>query len=288
MSDFDFLEPIPKVSATVKLPSRGVLYSPEHPASGGKLTLTPMTMVDESLLMGDEPIDTLIDRILRRCLVEKLDVNSLIGSDKFFLFIMLRAITYGSSYTFTWTCSKSLGVKPCGHTNTMTVNIPDSFKVKFLADTDKEPFTVTLPDSGKEISFRLLRGSDEPTIEAYTKEIKQKQDAGISTPDTTFVYRLMRHITGVDGHSVKDAPPDKLMAFITSLGAVDRQYLQKQIAFFTPGLDTLIKTTCEKCQNGHEMEMPYLASFFRAISDENEGGTVADEVRPHVLSADEE
>jgi hypothetical protein len=267
MGEFDFLEPIPKTSVTVKLPSRGVLYPKEHPASSGKLTLTPMTMLEESLLMSDGGLDSAIDKILRRCVVENVDVNTLIGSDKFFLFIMLRAITYGSEYSFTWTCTKEKNGKPCTYRNTTKVSIPDGFKVKYLADDDKEPFEFVLPDCKKTISFKLLRGTDEPRIEAYAKEIEYQKNEGIDRVNTTLAFRLICHIVAVDGKLVKGAPQDKLMAFVNSWTAKDRQALQQKINFYTPGIDTSLKVSCEKCGETHEMEMPYTVNFFRAVDD---------------------
>jgi hypothetical protein len=278
MGEFDFLEPIPKTAISVKLPSRGVLYPKDHPASSGKLTLTPMTMLEESLLMNEAGLDQAVDRILKRCVTETVDVNTLIGADKFFLFIMLRAITYGSEYTFSWVCAHATGVKPCGHTNTVKVNIPDSFRMKYLTEEDKEPFQVTLPDNGRQISFRLLRGVDEPHIEAYLKEIKQDQENGIDRVDTSLAFRLVSHIIEVDGKSVKKAPREKIMAFVNSWSAKDRQYLQQKIAFYTPGLDTLLKVKCDKCGHSHEMEMPYTVNFFRAVNSPDEGEPEADQI----------
>lgn len=279
MSEFEFLEPIPKTLVSIKLPSRGVLYPKDHPASGGKLTLSPMTMMEEALMMTDElTMDQVIDKILKRCLQEAADVNTLIAADKFFLFMMLRAITYGADYSFTWTCNHSPKGKLCGHSNNTTVKIPDHFKVKFLADADKEPFIVRLPESGKEISFRLLRGTDEIPIEEHSKEIQQKKATGAFVVDTTLVFRLAQHLVAIDGNSLAKAPKEKVISFVSSLSAKDRQFLQEKIRYYTPGLDTALNLVCEKCKNKTEMEMPFTASFFRAVYVEDKGDAVADQI----------
>ena len=289
MSEFDFLKPIPKATVSVKLPSRGVLYRDDTPAGKGKLNMSPMTMVDEGYFLDpDMGFSKAIDKILKRCVQEDLDINTLLSSDKFFLFMMLRAVTYGPDYTFTWSCTAEKARNTvCGHKNTATVKIPDDFKMKYLADGDKEPFAVTLPDCQREISFRLLRGYDDEYIDRFVQEAEAKKKEGIIIPDRTSVFRLSRHIVKVDGKDVKNAPGDLLLNFVASFSARDRQFLQSKINFYTPGLDTGVTLVCEKCHMVHEWDMPFTANFFRAITDNIEGEAVADEVRSDVLSGDD-
>lgn len=288
MGDFDFLEPIPKTVATVRLPSRGVSYPEGAPQASGSLTLSAMTMVEESIFAnarGDN--SEVIDNILRRCIQENIEINTLLAADKFFLFMMLRAITYGSDYTFNWTCPSLTSPKEiCGHKNTSTVHIPDDFKVKYLSDEDKEPFKVSLPESNKEISFRLLRGVDEVQIERHAAEFKAKQKAGIGGPDTTTAFRLSCQIVAVDGNAVKDAPPQKLMQFIMSLHSRDVQVFREKVGFYTPGINTDVTLICEDCGAVHEWDLPFTANFFRA-NIPVEGSPTVDEVRSDVLSGDE-
>jgi hypothetical protein len=283
MGEFDFLTPIPKTTVSVKLPSRGVLYRDDTPARNGKITLTPMTMLEEAVFAEEgQDLGTAIDKILKRCVQENLDINTLLGSDKFFLFMMLRAVTYGPEYTFEWTCPK----EGCDHLNVRTVKIPDDFKMKYLADEDTEPFVITLPESGKEIAFRLMRGHDEPVIKKHTALIEEKKRQGVQVLDTTNIFRLARHIIKVDGNDATQAPEDLMMNFVSSLSAKDRQFLGKQIRFYTPGLDTGVSLKCDNCGSIHDWDMPFTADFFRAVSDDD-GEPVADEVRLNVLPGNE-
>lgn len=283
MGEFDFLEPIPKTAITVKLPSKGILYPKGHPAASGKLTLTPMTMLEEALLLNeDDDFGKTMDQMLKRCIQESVDVNSLIVTDKFFLFMMLRAVTYGSDYTFEWLCRGNTNKgKPCNTRNTSTVQIPDNFMIKYLAEEDTEPFTVTLPETKRQISFRLLRGSDEPKIEKHSEEITniKKNPNVVNKVDTTPAYRLMCHITAVDGNSVAKAPEDKLLAFVLSLPATDRQYLQNKINYYTPGISTTLTVVCKACHTATDLDMPITANFFRtSFQDEEQSGPSDDEV----------
>jgi len=288
MSEYNFLTPIPKTTVSVKLPSRGVLYRDDTPAGSGKVHLSPMTMIEEGFFMDDDlTFSEAVDKILKKCIQEDLDINTLLSSDKFFLFMMLRAVTYGSDYAFTWTCTleKSRG-EICGHKNSSTVKIPDDFKLKYLADTDKEPFKITLPDCQREISFRLLRGHDELLIDRFSQAEKAKKQDGVMIPNRLSVFRLARHITHVDGKAVKDAPENMLLGFVSSFSAKDRQYFQEKINFYTPGLDTGVRLTCEQCHTPQELDMPFTANFFRAVLDGDTAEPVADEVRLNVLSKD--
>jgi len=287
MGDFDFLEPIPKTSVSVKLPSRGVPYPKGTPMASGKLTLTPMTMVEETMITDPKTAgEDSVDKILKRCIQESVDVNALLGSDKFFLFMMLRAVTYGSEYTFQWTCPAMKNpVELCGHKNTTTVKIPDDFQIKYLADEDVEPYTVRLPECQREISFRLLRGYDDPVIDAYKAKIAAQSKAGIQVVDTTPIFRLVRQIVKVDGKDVTEAPEDKMLAFVQSIPPKDIQLLKGRMAHFTPGMSTDLTLVCEKCKAVHEWDLPITANFFRVV-DSTTGRPIGDEIRSHVLSGD--
>lgn len=288
MGEYEFLEPIPKTSVGIKLPSRGVPYPKGTPMATGKLTLTPMTMVDEAMVTNPKTAggDT-VDRILKRCIQETVDINSLLGSDKFFLFMMLRAVTYGADYTFQWTCPAMIDpTELCGHRNTTTVEIPTDFQVKYLADEDVEPYTVRLPECQREISFRLLRGYDEPVIEVHKSQVDANRKSGIQAMDTTPAFRLVRQIVKVDGKDVTEAPETKMLAFVQSIPPKDIQLLKGRMAHFTPGLSTDVTLVCEKCKNVHEWDLPFTANFFRVINSDT-GRPVGDEIRPDVLPGDE-
>lgn len=172
----EILSPIPKTAMSITLPSRGVPYEKGHPLheSKGKITLSPMTLVEENQLFSvksDMEQQKVIDTILKKCVHEKLDVNYLISADKLFLFMMLRAITYGADYIFDWKCTNT----SCGHKNRKIVNIPNDFKIKMLSDEDIPPYETTLPQSGKKIKFRLATGYDEHFVLKHEKEIEEKE-----------------------------------------------------------------------------------------------------------------
>ena len=288
MGDFDFLEPIPKTTVSVKLPSRGVLYPKGTPQASGQLNMSPMTMIEEAMFSNPSRAGGMspTDRVLKKCIQDSVDISTLLVSDKVFLFYMLRAITYGPEYSFNWTCQAPRGKGVCGHKNTTTVRIPDDFQMKYLADEDKEPFVVTLPETQRKVAFRLLRGYDEPEIEKYAERLEERRSQGLIVEDTTAAYRLSRQILTVDDRDVTKAPEDKILRFLLSLPLRDSQFLRNKIAYYTPGINTDVHLRCAECKAEEEGDLPITVNFFRVV-DPDEGGPVGAEVRPDVLPGDE-
>jgi hypothetical protein len=154
--------------------------------------------------------------------------------------------------------------------------------MKYLSDEDKEPFTVRLPETQREIAFRLLRGYDEAAIEKFTEKIEEKKKQGLLIEDTTIAYRLSRQILSVDGKDVTKAPEDKLLRFVLTLPIRDSQFLRNKIAYYTPGINTDVHLRCAACKAEEEGDLPITVNFFRVV-DEDEDRPVEHEVRADVL-----
>lgn len=265
-TNFDFLTPILRPCTTVKLPSRGVLYTGE--LAKGVVDLSPMTMAEETLLAsgsGGTEILPLVDEVLRRCITSPshVDIREFISADKYFLLIMLRAVTFGSEYSFIWTCNNTVmsgsRAELCGYENTQNVHIPEDFQVKTLDPADKEPYTLELPETKKVLSIKLLRGHDEIAIDEYEKKLA-KQDKHKAS-----VYSLVRQIVVIDGNKITtETPQDRLIAFVSSLPAKDIGALRDTVEFYTPGIDTSLKVQCQECGHEEEMDLPLSIDFFRA------------------------
>ena len=87
----------------VILPSRGRFYGDRLP--DGKVTIRPMTVKEEKLLAGGGNKLSLADKVLERCMISNtMPLKDMILTDKFFLLLNLRAISYGPEYTFELRC----------------------------------------------------------------------------------------------------------------------------------------------------------------------------------------
>ena len=272
MSDRDvsFLEPVAKTMTSVLLPSRGILYTGE--LAKGKVGLTAMTLLEEAMLSTMDDTEKAVDNVIRRCILDPshVDMRELIASDKFFLMLVLRAITFGSKYSFTWTCRNRVvrnGIyTPCGASNRFSVNIPDDFRIKTLNPEDKEPYMVELPDSKRVIGVRLLRGFDEQEIDAYEKRLPEANKHELPA------YVVSRQIVSVDGNQITpDIPKEKVLKFVASLSAKDIAVLRDKIEYYTPGIDTTVNVTCARCGNSISMDLPLSAGFFRPEPSDQSG-----------------
>ncbi len=281
----EFLAPIPKAVRSITLPSRGVLYTPNGPLAKGQVRIAPMTLVEENFITAPtaKAHDGLA-KAIQKCVQESIDVNQLLAADKYFIFMMLRAITYGSDYTFNWECS-TLGAdrKPCNFLNRSTVHIPDEFRVKQLDDADKEPFQVRLPGCGKTLSFRLARGYDEQAIERFETKMKRDKKSNIQSTATSEAFKLALLITAIDDNEITDdIDITQVLTWVTSLEALDVVHYRDKLDFYTPGIDTTVTLTCEECGSRHEMDLPLTHEFFRPELTNTER-LMGDEVRPDVL-----
>lgn len=241
------------------LPSGGHLYEGALP--DGKLRYGAIRGKEEKLLAGAKGNATaVIDSVLTSCvaLPEGFTVGDLILNDRFFVLLQLRAESYGSRYKFPVQCGA------CNAKFPHEVNLPDDFDVKVLEDDSKEPFVVKLPKSGKEVGFRLLRGKDEAAITRFGDQAFAK---GKVEGDPTYLYRIARHITEIDGEKI-DQGRDmlKVVKFVENMHGMDSVTLRNAIDDADCGIDTTMNIECPKCEENIETSLPMTPEFFRPRS----------------------
>ena len=239
----------PRATNVAELPSKGK-FNPEIPE--GLVELYPMTTRDEALLvgMGEGQISDVFDAILSRCIASpEIDLGNMLLTDKFYLVLMLRANSYGSEYTFSISCPK------CRQDIEHTCQIPTDFEVS--EGEGEEPFSVSLPLSGKKVAFRLLRGHDEEEIERFSRREKSKS----KDDNREYIYRLAKHILTIDGKAPENI--QVAMEFISALVGLDSVELRNAMDDATPGVDTTLEVECKRCKRDFKVEMPFTAGFFR-------------------------
>ena len=111
------------------LPSMGLL---NEGLDNGEVVIRNMTTAEEKMLLGST--QDAFDNILKACIVEPkdLDLDELCSSDKHFLLMKLRIISYGSDYFVGYKCPS------CGATSEYKINL-DELTVHYL----KECFAMT-------------------------------------------------------------------------------------------------------------------------------------------------
>jgi hypothetical protein len=253
LEDLATLIPKPPTGVCL-LPSKGRFYNPEV-CPDGKIELSPMSGRTEKLIAGirGNNVDEVIDTVLRRCLVTKLDPDEMLITDRLFTLMVLRSNSYGEEYNFDIVCPS------CEVKSKYTVNIPSDFPIDYAKDEHKEPFEVTLPVTGIKIGYKLLRGKDSKELKKYVEEELERM--GNKDGDSSFTYRLAKSIVSVNGKQFDNVLT--AITFCEKLPAKDLRFLSVSIEENTPGMLLTIKKDCSACGKKIETDLPITAEFFR-------------------------
>ena len=173
---------------TVTLPSKGLLYPETSPLAKGEIEMKYMTAKEEDILTNANYFrqGVVIDKLLQALIVTPIDYNELLTCDKNAILIAARILGYGKDYNITYN----------GKEFVVDLSKLEDKKVDFsLFKKGINEFEFTLPQSGNNITFKLLTHSDEQKIDAEIRGI-QKINPNSSPEITT---RLKHMITSVEG-----------------------------------------------------------------------------------------
>ena len=90
-----------QMQQSIKLPSKGVVYEESHPFhKTEEITINLLTGADENLLTTKSLIQSgqLIDKLLKRIIIDKVDVESLLLGDKYSILVFARIYSLGTDY----------------------------------------------------------------------------------------------------------------------------------------------------------------------------------------------
>jgi len=233
----------------VLVPSRGRFDGEKLPE--GKVTLRPISVPEEKMFLSSKTQMAVADKVLDKCIVSACPpVNELLMTDKYFLLLNLRSISYGPEYSFKMKCGS------CKKDFNHTVVLPDGLSLKIATEEDVEPFDVTLPICGKVLSLRFLRGTDEEEIDNY---VSQLEGVNPDDGDPGYEYRLTRHIVLIDGEEV-DAL--KKLNFVKTMIGRDSLAMRRSIAEHETGIDFGLNLTCPSCMQNITTSLPLTNEFF--------------------------
>ena len=232
----------------VELPSKGYFYADGHPLSSGKVEVKYMTAKEEDILTSQNLIQQgiVLDKLLESLVVDKsIKLDDMLIGDKNALMVAARVLGYGKEYQFTYD----------GIEQSVDLSMLEPTEMDFDKFTKgQNQFNFKLPNSEREITFKLLTSGDEKNISAETKakeKISKEQSFELTT-------RLKNMILSVDGNSEK--------AYINNF--VDNEFLSRDSLAFreyltsvTPDVDM---TTKVKNSAGRETEVviPVTLRFF--------------------------
>ena len=237
----------------VTLPSKGKFYGNKWsptPLPGGHIVLRPITVQEEKLLVSTKDRSNKHDVILAKCMVTPFPVSELLITDKYFLILSLRSLSYGADYFFKLKCPS------CQKAIAHKVTLPQGLLLKEACETDVEPFEVALPSCGKKVIVRFLRSADEDEVERYVSQMIETEEG-----DTAYSYRLARQLVAIDGEEL-DALAK--LNFFESLIGKDSQAIRQALQERETGLDLTLHVSCKACRYEFDTLVPFNNEFFPA------------------------
>lgn len=219
----------------IELPSKGLVYPETNPLSSGKITMKYMTAREEDILTNQNYISdgTVIDRVLKSLIVDKINYNDLIVGDKNAIMVAARILGYGSDYSFSYG----------GQDYTIDLSkIENKPLDESLFTKGINEFSYIIPSNGTRLTYRLLTHGDEDKIkeelEGY-KKLNKKDSHELST-------RLKFMITSVEGNkdlkTIRDYVDNHLLARDSRAFRAHIKNTQPDVdlTFFPEGSDTRV------------------------------------------------
>jgi hypothetical protein len=227
----------------VELPSKGLLYPEGNPLAEGKVEMKYMTAKEEDILTNQAYIKqgVVLDKLLQSLIVTKINYDDLIVGDKNALMVAARILGYGKDYSFDYD----------GESYTVDLSTLDNklFNESLITKGVNE-FNYTLPNSGTDVTFKILSTSDEKAIDAELAGLK-KINKDLSPELST---RLKYIITSVNGNRETKT----IREFVDNhLLARDSRLLREYIRQIQPDVNlTFISNS------GEEVAIPVNLNFF--------------------------
>jgi len=232
----------------VDLPSKGYFYVDGHPLSSGKVEVKYMTAKEEDILTSQNLIQQglVIDKLLESLIVDKsVNLDDMLIGDKNAIMVAARVLGYGKDYQFTYD----------GEEQSVDLSTLEPVELDFSKFTKgKNEFNFKLPNSEREVVFKLLNAKDEKEIDSEIKA-KQKISKEQSSELTT---RLKKMILSVDGKSEKSHINNFVdNEFLSRDSLAFRQYLSS----ITPDVDMTTKVV-DSTGKESEVTIPVTLRFF--------------------------
>jgi len=239
MSEFKF------PTEVVELPSKGLVYPPDHVLRSGKVEMKYMTAKEEDILSNQNFISKgiVLDKLLESLTLGKINIKDLIIGDKNAILVASRVLGYGKDYSFIY--------------NSKEYNVDLSTIENKVFDTSlispKGTFLFTLPTSGTVVEFKLLTENDEEKIKQEIEGLK-KFNKELSSDITT---RLKHQIVSVDGNEDKMSIKEFVEQYLL---ASDSRALRSYIKSVSPDVDLSTKVVINGVEE--DIDVPINLNFF--------------------------
>jgi len=239
MSEFKF------PTEVVELPSKGLVYPPDHILRSGKVEMKYMTAKEEDILSNQNFISKgiVLDKLLESLTLGKFDIKDLITGDKNAILVASRVLGYGKDYSFFYD----------GTEYNVDLSKLENKPFSDSLISNKGTFYFTLPNSGTLVEFKLLNEKDEEKIKQEIEGLK-KINKDSSTDVTT---RLKYQIVSIDGKEDKTSIKDFIDNYLL---ASDSRALRAYIKLVSPDVDLVAKVMINDVEE--DIDIPINLNFF--------------------------
>lgn len=231
---------------TVELPSKGLLYPEGHPLASGTVEMKYMTAKEEDILTNQNYIKngTVIDKLLESLIVTPVDYGDFLVGDKNALMLASRILSYGKDYE----------VVIGGEKEIVDLSTFENKEIdESLYKRGVNEFEFTMPNTGNQITFKLLTHKDEKAIEQEVKGLQRINKDNL-TEATTRLKHIITSINGsADRKDIRDFVDNGLLAR-------DARALREYYSQIAPDVDLTVHFE----QDGVEREatLPIGLNFF--------------------------
>jgi hypothetical protein len=244
----------------VTLPSHGYLYknisSDPDVVEKGAIKIRPMTVAEEKILATPRLVKSgqAIDMVFEACVKSQIDPKEMLSSDRVFLMLWLRSISYGNVYKFQLTSPEPGNPVRFEY----EVDLSNHPITEFTDPEISEPFTFVFPKCKYVVQFRLPRGKDEIEIMKMGNAPKKLDDR-----DETIVTRLTSIILKLSDPDGKDVPPAYYQSFVNQLMAGDASSWRNKLQDLDCGVEDIKNIQVPGTDFVFDTPIPITESFFR-------------------------
>jgi hypothetical protein len=204
----------------VKLPSRGVFYTPKKES----LKVGYLTAADENILMSQNTNkEGLVKTLLRNKIYEPgFDINQMLNVDVQAILIFLRNTAFGPEYNFVVKDPKTSKE----FETTILIDELNYIEPKIKPDSEGL-YTLILPKTQKTVRLKVLNIGEDAEIESLT----DKYPKGMVAPIVT--KRLEKQIVELDGNRDKGV----IATFVNQMPIMDSKEIKKFLLNCEPKID---------------------------------------------------
>jgi len=239
----------------IPLPSKGKLYPKDHPLASGQIELKYMTAKEEDILTSQNLIKqgVVLDKLLENLIVTNCNYDDIYVGDKNALLVAARILGYGKDYTVEVEDPFS------GNKQKVTIDLTDIEDKEIdedLLPDHRNYFEYTLPNSKREVAFKLMTHKMDKDVKEDLKNQMKKNKSNIEREFTT---RLKHVIISVDGNDEKSY----INNFVDNeLFALDSLALRNHMQEVSPDVDMSFVFISDETGESMTMQIPMSTQFF--------------------------